>query len=371
MNHTPSTALPERLTSPHRPGRRIGVLMVNLGTPESPTPGSIRRYLRQFLSDRRVVEVPRPIWWLILNLIILPLRPIKLAKTYGSVWHKDGSPLMVISKQQHLALQAALGDDAVVELAMTYGEPSIPKAMAALKAKGANRLLVLPLYPQYSATTTAAVGDAVFKVLMQDRDAPALRIIREYHDDPGYIDALARSVEQHWAEHGRGDHLLCSFHGIPQRNVLLGDPYHCQAHKTARLLRERLGLTESAMSLSFQSRLGKMPWLQPYTDEHVTALAKAGVKQLDVICPGFAADCLETLEEVAIGYGETFTHAGGAALRYIPALNDGPAHIAYLASLVRSHLQGWGESRVESPAEIEARMAEVTKLLPSANFSGL
>ncbi len=371
MNETPTTTLPDRLIQAHQPGRRMGVLMVNLGTPERPTPGAIRRYLRQFLSDRRVVEVPRPIWWLILNLIILPLRPIRLAKTYGSVWHPQGSPLMVISQQQHRALQAALADTAVVELAMTYGQPSIPAALARLKAQGADRVLVLPLYPQYSATTTAAVTDAVFRVLMQDRDPPALRIIRQYHDDPAYIDALAQSVKRHWAQHGRGDHLLCSFHGIPQRNVLLGDPYHCQAHKTARLLRERLGLAPDAMSLSFQSRLGRMPWLQPYTEAHVTALAHAGVKQLDVICPGFAADCLETLEEVAIGYHETFTHAGGGALRYIPALNAEAEHMAGLASLVRRHLQGWGESRSESPAEIDARLAEVTRVLPGANFSGL
>ncbi len=371
MNKPASPDLPNALLAPHRPGRRIGVVMVNLGTPESPTPGAIRRYLRQFLSDRRVVEVPRPIWWLILNLLILPLRPLKLAKTYGSVWHKEGSPLMVISRQQHAALQAALGDTAVVELAMTYGEPSIPNALAKLKAQGVDRLLVLPMYPQYSATTTAAVSDAVFRVLMQDRDPPALRIIRQYHDDPAYIEVLAQTVERHWAEHGRGDHLLVSFHGIPQRNVLRGDPYHCQAHKTERLLRERLGVDPGAMSLSFQSRLGRMPWLQPYTEEHVTKLAQRGVKQLDVICPGFAADCLETLEEVAIGYGETFTHAGGAALRYVPALNAQADHINMLADLVRRHLQGWGESRVETAAEIDARMAEVARVLPSANFKGL
>ncbi|WP_043110305.1 ferrochelatase [Polycyclovorans algicola] len=370
MNQAARPALPDSLIAPHRRGRRIGVLMVNLGTPESPTPGAIRRYLRQFLSDRRVVEVPRPIWWLILNLLILPLRPIKLAKTYGSVWHRDGSPLMVISRQQHAALKAAMGDDAVVELAMTYGEPSVGNALARLKAQDVDRLLVLPLYPQYSATTTAAVTDAVFRVLMQDRDPPALRVIRQYHDDPGYIDALARSVERHWAEHGRGDHLLCSFHGIPQRNLLRGDPYHCQAHKTARLLRERLGLDDAAMSLSFQSRLGKMPWLQPYTDQHVTQLAQRGIKKLDVICPGFAADCLETLEEVAIGYGETFTHAGGAALRYIPALNAETDHIDYLATLTRRHLQGWDAS-TDAATEVDQRLANVARVLPGAHIKGL
>lgn len=370
MNHAARPALPDSLIAPHRRGRRIGVLMVNLGTPESPTPGAIRRYLRQFLSDRRVVEVPRPIWWLILNLLILPLRPIKLAKTYGSVWHRNGSPLMVISRQQHAALKAAMGDDAVVELAMTYGEPSVGNALARLKEQDVDRLLVLPLYPQYSATTTSAVTDAVFRVLMQDRDPPALRVIRQYHDDLGYIDALASSVERHWAEHGRGDHLLCSFHGIPQRNLLRGDPYHCQAHKTARLLRERLGLDDAAMSLSFQSRLGKMPWLQPYTDQHVTQLAQRGIKKLDVICPGFAADCLETLEEVAIGYGETFTHAGGAALRYIPALNDQADHIDYLATLTRRHLQGWDAS-TDAATEVDQRLANVARVLPGANIKGL
>lgn len=357
--------LPESLSAPHRRPSRTGVLLLNLGTPSAPTAGAIRRYLKPFLWDRRVVEVPRPIWWMILHLFILPFRPFKLAHAYGSVWTPEGSPLLAISRRQHQALQAALGDAITVDLAMTYGEPGVPAALERLKAAGVTRLLLLPLYPQYSASTTAAAMDAVFRELMQDRDPPELRIIRQYHDDPVYIEALARSIESQWAEHGRGDHLLLSFHGVPQRYLLKGDPYHCQCHKTARLLGERLGLSAGSMSLSFQSRLGRMPWLQPYTDEHIRQLAERGIRRLDVACPGFSADCLETLEEVAVGYGKTFTDAGGEALRYLPALNDQPVHIEALATLARQHLQGWPEGDIGADP---ARLDRVAAALPGLNL---
>lgn len=356
--------LPQSLLGPHRRTPRVAVLLVNLGTPDAATAPAIRRYLRQFLLDKRVVEIPRLIWWLILHLAILPLRPRKLVHAYGSVWGPDGSPLMAISRRQQAALQAALGPEVIVELAMTYGNPSMDGVLSRLKAAGVTRLLVLPLYPQYSATTTAAVMDALFRRLMADREPPELRIIRQYHDDAGYIDALAESIESHWAQHGRGDHLLLSFHGIPQRNLLRGDPYHCHCHKTHRLLAERLGLGERDISISFQSRLGRMPWLQPYTDLHLRDLAARGIKRLDVACPGFSADCLETLEEVSLRYSEDFVQAGGQALRYVTALNDRPAHIDALATLARRHLQGWSAGNELSDVE---RLGRVASVLPASN----
>lgn len=351
----------------HRQSARTAVLMVNLGTPEAPTAPAIRRYLREFLSDRRVVEVPRLIWMLVLHAFILPLRPRKLVEAYRKVWTPQGSPLLAISREQRAALAARLGDRADVALAMTYGEPSIPGTLAELERRGVRRLLVLPLYPQYSATTTAAVTDALFRVLQGMRWVPELRTITAYHDHPDYIEALAASVEAHWAAQGRGDHLLISFHSIPRRYLEAGDPYYCQCQKTARLLAARLGLGADACSVSFQSRLGRQPWLQPYTDIVVPQLARRGVRQLDLICPGFAADCLETLEEVAIRYGEDFHAAGGAQLRYIPALNAVPGHVAMLASLCDTHLQGWPANPLPADvqAQIEQRTARVAALRPS------
>ena len=320
-DHTPSAA------------RRSGVLLVNLGTPDAPTASAIRRYLREFLSDRRVVELSRLLWLPLLHLFILPLRPLKLRHSYESIWTPQGSPLMAISRQQQSALQAALGPDVHVSLAMRYGNPSIAEALSDLGRRDVRRLVVLPLYPQYSATTTAAVLDQVFALLRTWRWLPELRTVNQYHDDDGYIDALTRSVEVHWQAQGRGEHLLMSFHSIPMSYFKAGDPYFCHCHKTARLLAERLGLVEGQWSVSFQSRLGRMPWLQPYTEPHLQELAKKGVQKLDVICPGFSADCLETLEEITLRYGESFRQAGGEALRYIPALNDAPAHIAALKTI--------------------------------------
>lgn len=348
----------------HRQVARSGVLLVNLGTPDTPTAPAIRRYLRQFLSDRRVVELPRVLWLAVLYLFILPFRPRRLVHAYNKVWGPDGSPLLAISRRQAEQLSAMLAGDAVVGLAMTYGEPSIESQIARLEQAGARRLLVLPLYPQYSATSTAAVFDALHAALGRRRWMPEVRTIGSYHDDPGYIEALARSIEAHWRDHGRGDHLLISFHSIPRRYVEAGDPYFCQCQKTARLLMQRLGLDDKACTVSFQSRLGRQPWLMPYTDIVVPQLARAGVRTLDVVCPGFAADCLETLEEVAIRYADDFKAAGGATLRYVPALNTQPEHIEALAALCRRHLQGW-ETVVAGPAAIDARLRRVEQLRPS------
>lgn len=350
----------------HHSRHRVGVLLVNLGTPDAPEAPAIRRYLREFLSDRRVVEIPRLPWWLILNLFILPFRPRKLVHAYGSIWTAQGSPLLAVGRKQAAALQASLGQEVIVELAMRYGQPSIQNGMERLRQQGIDKLLVLPLYPQYSATTTATVMDAVFDVLKQQRWLPELRTVNSYHDVPAYIDALAASVRQHWDEHGRGDHLLLSFHSIPLRCLELGDPYYCHCQKTGRLLAAALELNDGDWSLSFQSRVGNAQWLTPYTDETVVELARKGVAQLDVICPGFAADCLETLEEVALRYGDDFRQAGGQALRYIPALNAEPAHIAALSTLVRRHSNDWAQT--PSPDEAPTiRDERASVLAPSLN----
>lgn len=341
----------------HRLPARTGVLIINLGTPAEPTAAAIRRYLRQFLSDRRVVELWRPLWLLILYAFILPFRPSKLVHAYQKVWGERGSPLMAISREQETAMRDALGPDVDVALAMTYGEPSVNAALAQLESAGVRRVLVLPLYPQYSGTTTAAAMDALFDALRTRRWMPEIRSIGSYHDDPAYLAALARSIEAHATSQGRSDHLLMSFHSIPRRYLEQGDPYYCQCQKTARLLAEQLRLEPGQWSISFQSRLGRQPWLMPYTDLVVGQLAQRGVKTLDVVCPGFSSDCLETLEEVAIRYAEDFVAAGGRQLRYIPALNADADHIAALAALCRRHLLGWGAP--ESASELAARPARV------------
>lgn len=357
--------------SVHRASAHTGVLLVNLGTPDAPTPGAIRRYLAQFLADRRVVEIPRAVWLPILYLFILPLRSRRLAHAYASVWRDDGSPLLAISRQQSSALRVLLaqklGRDIPVVLAMTYGQPSIATALAELEAQNVRRLLVLPLFPQYSGSTTSAVLDALFAQLSQRRWLPELRTVNSYHDDASYIEALASSVRSHWQSKGRGEHLLISFHGIPQRYVQSGDPYYCQCLKTARLLAETLQLAPDYWSATFQSRFGKAPWVQPYTDQRIKQLAQQGSRNLDVICPGFAADCLETLEEVGLRYGAEFVAAGGTALRYVPALNAEPAHIDALAGIVSRNLDGWLFPQLDA-AEIDLRLRRAGAALPS--FSG-
>lgn len=318
--------------------KTTGVLLVNLGTPDAPTPSAIRRYLREFLSDPRVVELPRAIWLPILYGFILPFRPRKLAHAYASVWNEAGSPLLRISQAQVHALRAQIDGAIPIALGMSYGNPSIASALAELDAQGVERILLLPMYPQYSGTTTASVLEIVFRELGRRRKLPELRTINDYHDHPGYIGALAQSVRDHWQLSGRGNHLLMSFHSIPQKYVDQGDPYDAQCKRTAQLLAQVLELKADQWSISFQSRLGTQPWLQPYTDIILPQLAARGVTSLDIICPGFPADCLETLEEVAIRYREDFLAAGGKTFRYIPALNDSAAHIRFLQSLIRENL---------------------------------
>jgi len=332
------------------PGASVqaAVLLVNLGTPTAPTAAAVRPYLAEFLGDPRVIDYPRWLWWLILHGVILRVRPKRSAHAYARIWDERGSPLRYGSESLATNLQAELDRQCPgtlrVAMAMRYGEPSVAHTIGQLQREGVRRLLVLPLYPQYSATSTGSVIDAVADAFKQLRWPPELRTINDYHDDPGHIEALAASIEQWWASHGRGDKLLLSFHGIPERYARLGDPYADQCRHTAALLRQRLGLDEGEMLLSFQSRVGREQWLQPYTDATVRKLAADGVKKLDVACPGFAVDCLETLEEIAMQNRDFFTAAGGETLRYIPALNDGAGQVDSLAALVRRHLSGWPEA---------------------------
>ncbi len=337
---------PNLQTYHHDQAAQMGILLVNLGTPDAPDRASVRRFLKEFLWDPRVVEVPRPIWWLALNGIILNTRPSRSAKAYQKVWTEQGSPLMVISQQQRDALAEAMGRrfgcNVPIALGMRYGSPSIKSALEELRDAGVRQILVMPLYPQYSATTTASIFDAVTEELRHWRWLPELRFINHYHDNPAYIAALADSVRQHRAEFGTADRLLMSFHGIPEEYFHKGDPYHCECQKTGRLLAESLNLAADQWQLSFQSRLGPKQWLHPYTDHTLEALAKDGVKSVQVMCPGFSADCLETLEEIAMENRDVFLEAGGERYEYIPCLNADAAHIEMLASLVEQHMQGWG-----------------------------
>lgn len=333
------------------------VVLVNLGTPDAPETGAVRRYLAEFLSDRRVVEIPRLAWWPILHGIILRTRPAKSAAKYATVWTQEGSPLAVWTRKQTALLRGTLverGRAVTVVHAMRYGEPSIASVLDELKAKGARRLLVVPMYPQYSAATTATVNDEVMRWLAQQRWQPEVRFVGAHHDDPAYITALAQRVREHWKAHGQGDRLVLSFHGMPARTLALGDPYHCQCLKTARLLREHLALPDSAVTVTFQSRFGRAKWLEPYTEPTLVALAAQGVASVDVMCPGFVADCLETLEEIDQEAREAFLKAGGKTFHYIPALNDHSAWITSLSDLVTRHLQGWPDTVEATPASRRA-----------------
>lgn len=330
------------------PAAPVGIILVNLGTPTAAEPAAIRRFLKEFLADPRVVELPRALWWLILNGIILNVRPRKIREKYASVWLPEGSPLMVYSQRQQAALDQALkarGLHAHVELGMRYGEPGLVTAIESLRTRGCERILVLPLYPQYAASTTATVFDKVAEHLRALRSQPELRFVQRYGQDAGYIAALAAKVRAHWAEHGRAERLLMSFHGLPKVSIAQGDPYHAECLDTARRLAAALALGEHEVVVTFQSRFGAQEWLQPYTEPTVAALAKDGVRTLDVICPGFSVDCLETLEEIAQGCAETFHAAGGQTLRYIPALNDDPVWIDALADLAERNLLGWLPTR--------------------------
>ena len=327
------------------PSAGIGVLLINLGTPDAPTEAALRRYLREFLSDRRVIDTPRAVWLPILHGIVLRTRPRRSAEAYAKIWTEHGSPLLVISRRQQQALREGLerrlGQAVPVALGMRYGEPSVAAALAELQAAGVQRLLVLPLYPQYSATTTGTALDVVFAAMQKMRNQPALHCIRDYHDEPGYIAALASSVRMHWQQHGRGQRLLMSFHGIPLRYSELGDPYAEECRRTGQLLAERLGLDQDEWLVTFQSRFGREQWLTPSTDVTLEGLARQGVRQVDLICPGFSADCVETLEENAIQNRALFEQAGGERLSYIPCLNDAPDHIAFLTELILRHLRPW------------------------------
>jgi ferrochelatase len=343
------------------------VLLVNLGTPEAPTAAAVRPYLREFLSDPRVVEIPRLIWWPILYGLVLTLRPAKSAAKYASVWTPAGSPLMVNSIEQAQLLRGYLGErglDVDVRLAMRYGEPSVARVMDEARAAGTERLLVLPMYPQYSATTTASVFDAVSAQLARVRNVPELRWVRHFHDRPAYIDALKSAVLAHWKKFGslrdRGAKLVLSFHGVPRRTLDLGDPYHCECLKTARLLRDALALGPDEVVICFQSRFGRAEWLRPYTADTLQKLARAGTQAVDVMCPGFVADCLETLEEVAIECRDEFIAAGGREFRYIPCLNGSPPFIHALADLVQAHMGGWPVERER--AESRVRDGEAARI---------
>lgn len=332
---------------------RTGVLLVNLGTPDEPTPKALRRYLGQFLWDRRVVEIPRLLWWPILNGIILRVRPKKSAAKYASIWMPQGSPLRVWTEKQTTLLAGFLGQHGHqlrVRHAMRYGQPSVASQLDALKAEGVDRVLIVPLYPQYSGATTASVMDEVFRWGQQTRRLPELRHVNHFHDDADYIASLAESVREHWAREGRPDKLVMSFHGMPHRTLLLGDPYHCECMVTGRLLAQALGLTKDQYVVTFQSRFGKAKWLQPYTEPTLRALAKAGTKRVDVICPAFVSDCIETLEEIDMEAREAFLSSGGQAFTYIPCLNDRLDWIRALSRIVEQHLRGWPTQLEHQPS---------------------
>lgn len=324
------------------PGK-TGILISNLGTPEAPTAKALRPYLKQFLSDPRVVEVPRLLWWCILNGVILRIRPRRSAAAYATVWTKEGSPLALHTHAQAQKLAEKLKGDTEVEIewAMRYGQPSVAKGIQSLMQKGVTRLLVLPMYPQYSAATVASTFDALAEDFTQRRWLPELRFITSYHDYEPYIDALCHSIREFWQTHGQAQKLIFSYHGIPLRYLHEGDPYHCQCLKTTRLVAEKLGLDTEQYMTTFQSRFGREEWLKPYTDETMKSLPGQGVKSVQVICPGFSADCLETIEEIGEENKEYFIEAGGESYQYIPALNSQDIHIDALAQLVMKNLQGW------------------------------
>ncbi|MGS2717331.1 ferrochelatase [Eionea flava] len=329
----------------HQQQPKVGVLITNLGTPEAPTPKALRKYLGQFLADPRVVEVPRIIWRLVLHGIILRIRPRRSAAAYQTVWTDEGSPLMTHTQNQCQALTQQLkkkyGDDMIVAFAMRYGEPSVSKTIETMQQQGVRQLLVLPLYPQYSAATTGSTFDAIAEDFTRRRWLPDFRFISHYHDYPAYIDALATSIEAHWAAHGRVDKLIMSYHGIPLRYLKNGDPYHCECYKTSRLLAERLGLEKDEYMTTFQSRFGREEWLKPYTDHTLKALPESGVRSVQIVCPGFSSDCLETIEEIGEENREYFMEAGGERYEYIPALNATSSHIDALTQLIGEQLQGW------------------------------
>jgi protoporphyrin/coproporphyrin ferrochelatase len=342
----------------HGSPARLGVLLANLGTPDEPTTAAVRRYLAEFLWDPRVIEAPRALWWLILNGVILRTRPKRSAHAYQQVWTPQGSPLLVESRALTEGLSRRLaarcGDRVRVELAMTYGNPSIPDALERLRRDNVQRLLVLPMYPQYSATTTASIFERVTAELSRWRWLPELRMVNQYWEEDAYIAAVADGIAAHWEQHGR-KHLLFSFHSIPKRYFLAGDPYHCFCQGTARRVAARLGLAEGEWSLGFQSRFGREEWLKPYVDLLLNDYAQAGPKRVTVVCPGFATDCLETLEEINMQNREAFLSKGGEAFDYAPCLNSSEPHVALYEQVVLRHAQGWPELAGQDDAEARAQ----------------
>jgi protoporphyrin/coproporphyrin ferrochelatase len=341
----------------HGTASRVGVLLVQLGTPDEPTAPAVRRYLAQFLSDPRVVEIPRIIWMPILHGLILRKRPAESAKKYAAVWMNSGvdqgSPLRVYSEKQTKLLRGFLGErgiDVEVALAMRYGKPGVPQVITELLEKKVDRLLVVPMYPQYSGTTTGSVYDAVGDALKTVRNLPELRLVKHWHDHAGYIDALAGTVRRNFEKNGEPELLVMSFHGVPKRTLLMGDPYHCECHKTARLVAERLRWPAERLKVTFQSRFGRAEWLKPYTQDTLIELARTGTKHIAVICPAFVSDCLETLEEINQEVREEFTHAGGQRMDYIPCLNDDDAWIRALTDIVQAHMAGWQIARPDEAA---------------------
>jgi ferrochelatase len=334
----------------HQQQPKIGVLITNLGTPDAPETKALRKYLAEFLSDPRVVEFPRLLWKCILHGVILRIRPRRSAAAYKKVWQTEGSPLMIHTQNQCKALQASLtnavGGDIVVDFAMRYGSPAISEKLDALQKKGVRQLLILPLYPQYSGATSASTFDALAHDFVKRRWLPDLRFISHYHDDPDYINAVAASIETYRQQHGSSEKLIFSYHGVPLRYLKNGDPYHCECYKTTRLITEKLNLNKSDYLTTFQSRFGREEWLKPYTDETLKQLAAEGIKSVQVICPGFAADCLETIEEIGMENRDYFLEAGGETYQYIPALNASEEHIKALTHLVKKNLAGW-----ETPAK--------------------
>lgn len=342
----------------HQQQPKTGVLITNLGTPDAATAPALRRYLAQFLSDPRVVEFPRLLWKCILHGIILRIRPRRSAAAYKTVWTDEGSPLMVHTQAQCDALtktlQAEYGDAIVVDFAMRYGTPAIDNALEKMQRDGVRQLLVLPLYPQYSAATTASTFDAIAADFTQRRWLPDFRFVSHYHDYPLYIDAVANSIRQHREAHGKADKLIFSYHGVPLRYLKNGDPYHCECYKTSRLVAEKLGLGSDDYMTTFQSRFGREEWLKPYTDETLKSLPANGIKSIQVVCPGFSADCLETIEEIGEENHEYFMEAGGENYEYIPALNAGDEHIAMLTALVKDNLMGWSMPEANAGEQAEA-----------------
>ncbi len=342
-----------------------GILLTNLGTPDAPTKEAVRKYLGEFLWDRRVVKIPRPIWWLILNGIILTTRPAKSAEAYKTVWTDAGSPLLVNSQLQQLAIQERLNElctaPANIALGMRYGNPSIESAIKQLKDANVQNLLILPMYPQHSSATTASSFDAVANSMKKSEWVPNIRFVSSYHDHPAYINALVKQISNFWSKNGKPKKLLFSFHGMPAKTLDDGDPYHCHCHKTARLVAEALELQTDEWIIAFQSRFGKAEWLKPYANKILTELGKSGLESIDVVCPGFSADCLETLEEMAVENKEYFQSAGGGDYRYIPALNAEEVHIQALVEMIKQQTTDWplwDETWSQETAEIAAKLSE-------------